>query len=91
MMECRITRVSPVFTLSGGANGQMVNVTDGHCSATITTRYEAIGPTNIITLAHYPMTVVLYEFKNVYPYIRPSSVAWLSPTALRKAASSGWV
>ena len=26
MMECRITRVSPVFTLSGGANGQMVNV-----------------------------------------------------------------
>lgn len=63
MMECRITRISPVFTLSGGANGQMVNVTDGHCSATITTRYEAIGPTNIITLAHYPMTVVLYEFE----------------------------
>lgn len=54
MMECRITRVSPVFTLSGGANGQMVNVTDGHCSATITTRYEAIGPTNIITLATIP-------------------------------------
>ena len=24
-MECRITRVSPVFTLLGGANGQMVN------------------------------------------------------------------
>lgn len=42
----------------------MVNVTDGHCAATITTRYEAIGPTNIITLAHYPMTVVLYEFEN---------------------------
>lgn len=37
--------------------------TDGHCAATITTRYEAIGPTNIITLAHYPMTVVLYEFE----------------------------
>ena len=63
MMECRITRVSPVFTLLGGANGKMVNVTDGHCSATITTRYEAIDPTNIITLAHYPMTVVLYEFE----------------------------
>ena len=30
---------------------------------TITTRYEAIGPTNILTLAHYPMTVILYEFE----------------------------
>lgn len=63
MMKCRITRVSPVFTIYGGVNGQMVNVTDGDCAATITTRYEAIGPTNIITLAHYPMTVVLYEFE----------------------------
>lgn len=62
-MKCRITRVSPVFTLSVGVNGYMVNVTDGHCSATITTRYEAIGPTNIITLTHYPMIVVLYEFE----------------------------
>ena len=47
----------------GGGNGQMVNVTDGCCAATITTRYEAIGPTNILTLAHYSMTVVLYEFE----------------------------
>ena len=47
----------------GGGSGQMVNVTDGCCAATITTRYEAIGPTNILTLAHYPMTVVLYEFE----------------------------
>ena len=62
-MECKLTHVAPSFCLNGGGNGQMVNVTDGCCAATITTRYEAIGPTNILTLAHYPMTVVLYEFE----------------------------
>ena len=46
--------------LAGGYQ-QVVNVTDGECAATLTTRYESIGPTNILTLAHYPMTVVLYE------------------------------
>ena len=62
-MECKLTHVAPPFSLNGGGNGQMVNITDGCCAATITTRYEAIGPTNILTLAHYPMTVVLYEFE----------------------------
>ena len=62
-MECKLTHVAPPFRLNWGGNGQMVNVTDGCCAATITTRYEAIGPTNILTLAHYPMTVVLYEFE----------------------------
>lgn len=63
-MECKLTHVTRPFRLNGGGgNGQMVNVTDGCCAATITTRYEAIGPTNILTLAHYPMTVVLYEFE----------------------------
>lgn len=63
-MECKLTHVAHPFRLNeGGGNGQMVNVTDGCCAATITTRYEAIGPTNILTLAHYPMTVVLYEFE----------------------------
>ena len=62
-MECKLTHVAHPFRLNGGGNGQMVNVTDGCCAATITTLYEAIGPTNILTLAHYPMTVVLYEFE----------------------------
>ena len=62
-MECKLTNVVHPFSLNAGGNGQMVNVTDGCCAATITTRYEAIGPTNILTLAHYPMTVVLYEFE----------------------------
>lgn len=61
-MECKLTHVAPPFRLNGGI-GQMVNVTDGCCAAIITTRYEAIGPTNILTLAHYPMTVVLYEYE----------------------------
>lgn len=62
-MKCKLTHVTPPFRLNGGGSGQMVNVTDGDCAATITTRYEAIGPTNILTLAHYLMTVVLYEFE----------------------------
>jgi hypothetical protein len=47
--------------IGGGGQRQAVNVTDGGCCATITTRYEAIGYGNILTLAHYPMTVVLHE------------------------------
>ena len=62
-MEYKLTHVAPPFRLNGWGSGQMVHVTDGCCAATITTRYEAIGPTNILTLAHYPMTVVLYEFE----------------------------
>lgn len=62
-MECKLTHVAPPSVKMGGGSKQMVNVTDGCCAATITTRYEAIGPTNILTLAHYPMTAVLYEFE----------------------------
>lgn len=62
-MECKLTHVTRPFRMNGGGSGQMINVADGDCAATITTRYEAIGPTNILTLAHYPMTVVLYEFE----------------------------
>ena len=40
-----------------------VNVTGDGCAATLTTRYDAVGPTNITTLAHYPMTVVLIEYE----------------------------
>jgi len=60
MIDFKITHVAKPHPFRGGQR-QVVNVTDGECAATITTRYEAIGPTNILTLAHYPMTVVLYE------------------------------
>ena len=62
-MKFKITKVARAFPMIGGGRRQAVNVTDGECAATLTTRYEAIGPTNILTLAHYPMTVVLYEFE----------------------------
>ena len=48
---------------SRGGYCQPVNVTADGCAATITTRYDAVGPTNILTLAHYPMTVILIEYE----------------------------
>ena len=60
MINFALTHVAPAHPYRGGQR-QAVNVTDGGCCATITTRYEAIGYGNILTLAHYPMTVVLHE------------------------------
>lgn len=49
--------------IGGGKILTPANTTaDGMCAA-LTTRYEAIGPTNILSLAHFPMTVVLIEYK----------------------------
>jgi hypothetical protein len=62
-MQCKLTRAARPFPVHRGGKRQAVNVTDGECAATLTTRYENIGPTNILTLAHYPMTVVLYEYE----------------------------
>lgn len=61
-MQFEITHVAPAFRMKWGSR-RAVNVTIDACAATITTRYEAIGHGNILTLAHYPMTVVLYEFE----------------------------
>lgn len=50
--------------IGGGKILTPANTTaDGTC-ATLTTRYEAIGPTNILSLAHFPMTVILIEYDN---------------------------
>lgn len=38
-----------------------VNVTADHCAATITTRYGAMTHTNLVSLAHFPMTAVIVE------------------------------
>lgn len=62
-MKFHLTKVASARTLNKGGQMCPVNVTDGECAATITTRYERIGPTNILTLTHYPMTVVFYEFE----------------------------
>ena len=62
-MICNLTHVANPSPMIRGGYYQAVNVTDGECVATLTTRYESIGLTNILTLAHYPMTVVLYEYE----------------------------
>lgn len=62
-MKLKLTPATQPFPLNRGGKRQAVNVTNGGCAATLTTRYENIGPTNILTLAHYPMTVVLYEYE----------------------------
>lgn len=62
-MNFRVTNVAwPKRTLRGGQI-RAVNVTGDGCAATLTTRYDSVGPTNITTLAHYPMTVVLVEYE----------------------------
>ena len=47
----------------GGGQITPINTTGDQCAATLTTRYDAVGPTNITTLAHYPMTVILIEYE----------------------------
>lgn len=38
------------------------NVCTGGVSCTLNTRYEDMGQDDIVSLAHYPKTVVLYEY-----------------------------
>lgn len=47
--------------LFGGGKITPINVTRDECAAAITTRYGAICYSNLISLAHYPMTSVLIE------------------------------
>ena len=47
---------------SGDKRQIPVNVCRGGTAATITTRYGSMDTTNILTLAHYPMTAVLIEY-----------------------------
>lgn len=57
-MECKLTHVARPFRLNGG-NGQMVNVTDGCCAATITTRYDGWAG---LYDEHGQHTIVLIEY-----------------------------
>lgn len=40
-----------------------INVCRGGTAATVTTRYGSMDTTNILTLAHYPMTAVLIAYE----------------------------
>ena len=59
-MELRITKTAKEKPVRDGYLIP-VNVTKDECCATLTTRYEAIGISNIITLAHFPMTTILVK------------------------------
>jgi len=61
-MTFRVTNVAKP-RLTRGGQITPVNTTGDLCAATLTTRYDAVGPTNITTLAHYPMTVILIEYE----------------------------
>ena len=61
-MKYKLTKVCAPYPIRGGYI-QPVNVTVEGCVATITTRYEAIGLNNILTLAHFPMTVIQIEYE----------------------------
>ena len=39
------------------------NITADSCVPTLTSRYDAVGSTNILSLAHYPMCVVLIGYE----------------------------
>lgn len=49
--------------IRGGGYFLPVNVTTGGCACTLNTRYDGMQlPEDILTLAHYPKTVVLREY-----------------------------
>lgn len=61
MTELRYTQQATA-RLTDAATLHPVNVCRGGVSCTVTTRYGAMDTTNILTLAHYPMTAVLIEY-----------------------------
>lgn len=60
-MNLTLTTATGRYPRIGGAE-QIINVTQGGCAATITARYSAMCYSNILTLAHYPMTAILREY-----------------------------
>ena len=62
-MIFKVTNVAQAKRTIWGGQITPINTTGDQCAATLTTRYDAVGPTNITTLAHYPMTVVLIEYE----------------------------
>lgn len=61
-MNLKITHIAKGKPISSGKLIP-INTTVDECAATITTRYEAIGAGNIVTLAHYPMTVAMIKYE----------------------------
>lgn len=60
-MNFKVTYTGKPRVIRGG-QFLPVNTTADGCAATINTRYGAICCTNIVSMAFYPMTAVLYEY-----------------------------
>lgn len=58
-----ITSTAKPKRVGGGRILHPVNVCRQGTAATLTTRYGAMDTTNILTLAHYPMTAILIEYE----------------------------
>lgn len=63
-MNFNITNVCVSRPIRGGQILVPVNVASGGVACTLNTRYDGLSETtDIITLAHYPKTVVLIEYE----------------------------
>jgi hypothetical protein len=59
-MIFRVTNVGKPKQIRGGQI-YPVNITVDGCASTIVAHYAQTGPANMISLAHYPNTAVLFE------------------------------
>ena len=49
--------------MNRGGRQRVVNVVEGEAvCATLTARYGCMGLTNILSMSHFPMSAVLYEY-----------------------------
>lgn len=58
----KTTFVSPRVSIRGGYQSVVNTTADGLC-CTLNTRYEEIGINHILSLAHFPRTVVLIDYE----------------------------
>ena len=58
----KTTFVSPSVSIRGGYQLAVNTTADGLC-CTLNTRYEEIGINHILSLAHFPRTVVLIDYE----------------------------
>ena len=57
------TRLAAARLMDRGGRQRVVNVVDGEAvCATLTARYGCMGLTNILSMSHFPMSAVLYEY-----------------------------
>lgn len=62
-MESSTTRLAAARLMDKGGRQRVVNVEkDGLCNPTLTASCANVGITNILSMSHFPMSAVLYEY-----------------------------